>query len=131
MKLLGAERIGHGTRALEDPALADFLLEKRIAIEANLTSNVQTSTVPDLASHPLRHMLAHGLLASINTDDPGVSAIDLRHEFEIAAPAAGLSRRQIRQAQINALETAFLSNEEKMTLRARREASASHSGDCK
>jgi len=131
VKLLGAERIGHGTRALEDPALADFLLEKRIAIEANLTSNVQTSTVPDLASHPLRHMLAHGLLASINTDDPGVSAIDLRHEFEIAAPAAGLSRRQIRQAQINALETAFLSNEEKMTLRARREASASHSGDCK
>ena len=45
-------------------------------------------------------MLVHGLLASINTDDPGVSAIDLAHEFEIAAPAAGLSREQIRQAQI-------------------------------
>lgn len=121
IRLLGAERIGHGVRALEDPALADFLAENRIAIEANLTSNVQTSTVPDLASHPLRAMLDRGLLASINTDDPGVSAIDLRHEFEVAAPEAGLSREQIRQAQANALETAFLSAEEKAALRAKRE----------
>jgi adenosine deaminase len=122
VRLLGAERIGHCTRALEDPALVDFLLEKRIAIEANLTSNVHTSTVPDLASHPLRAMLSHGLLASINSDDPGVSAIDLPHEFNIAAPAAGLSREQIRQAQINALETAFLSAGEKTALRAKRES---------
>jgi adenosine deaminase len=117
VRLLGAERIGHCTRALEDPALVDFLAENRIAIEANLTSNVHTSTVPDLARHPLRQMLAHGLLASINTDDPAVSAIDLRHEFEVAAPAAGLSPEQIHQAQTNALETAFLSAEEKTGLR--------------
>ena len=105
-------------RASEDAALMDVLLEKRIGIEANLTSNVQTSTVSDLASHPLRDMLARGLLASINTDDPGVSAINLRHEFEVAAPQAGLSRAQIRQAQANALETAFLSGEEKEDLKA-------------
>jgi adenosine deaminase len=122
IRLLGAERIGHGTRAIEDPALVDYLAENRIPIETNLTSNVHTSTVPDLPSHPLREMLARGLLASINTDDPGVSAIDLPHEFEIAAPAAGLSREQIRQAQFNALETAFLSVEEKATLRTKREA---------
>ena len=120
VKLLGAERIGHCTRALEDPALVDFLLENRIPIEANLTSNVHTSTVPDLASHPLKQMLARGLVASINTDDPGISAIDLRHEFEVAAPAAGLSPEQIRQAQINAVETAFLAKEEKSTLKAKR-----------
>ena len=121
IRLLGAERIGHGVRAVDDPALVDYLAENRIAIEANLTSNVQTSTVPDLASHPLREMLARGLLASINTDDPGVSAIDLRYEFEVAAPKAGLSREQIRQAQRNALETAFLSAEEKAALRAKHE----------
>jgi adenosine deaminase len=123
IKLLGAERIGHAARALEDPGLVDFLLENRIAIEANLTSNVHTSTISNLASHPLRHMLARGLAASINTDDPGVSAIDLAHEFEVAAPAAGLSREQIRQAQVNALETAFLSEEEKRTLREKRRRS--------
>ena len=123
VRLLGAERIGHGVRALEDGALMDFLVEKRIGIEVNLTSNVQTSTVKDLASHPVREMLARGLLASINTDDPGVSAIDLRHEFEVAAPQAGLSRAQIRQAQANALETAFLSGEEKEELRAGKRAS--------
>jgi adenosine deaminase len=119
VRLLGAERIGHAARALEDPGLVDFLLENRIAIEANLTSNVHTSTIPNLASHPLRHMLAHGLLASINTDDPAVSAIDLPHEFNVAAPAAGLSREQIRQAQIHALETAFLSADEKESIRAK------------
>ena len=128
VKLLGAERIGHAARALEDPALVDFMLENRIPIEANLTSNVHTSTIPDLASHPLRHMLSRGLLASINTDDPGVSAIDLPHEFNVAAPAASLTREQIRQAQINALETAFLSESDKAALREKAE---SRSGDLK
>lgn len=120
VRLLGAERIGHGVRAMEDPALVDFLLEKKIGIEANLTSNVQTSTVPDLASHPLREMLARGLLASINTDDPGVSAIDLPYEFDVAAPAAGLSREQIRTAQSNALETTFLSDEAREELKRKK-----------
>jgi adenosine deaminase len=120
IQLLGAERIGHGARALEDPKLADYLAEYRVPIEANLTSNVHTSTVADLASHPLREMMARDLVCSINTDDPGVSAIDLRHEFEVAAPAAGLTREQIHQAQINALETAFLSTEEKRELGEKR-----------
>src|SRR5437868_10646368 len=117
IKLLGAERIGHGVRALEDPKLADYLAENRVPIEANLTSNVHTSTVADLHSHPLRDMCARGLVCSINTDDPGISAIDLRHEYEVAAPAAGLTHEQIRQAQINALDTGFLSEAEKKKLR--------------
>ena len=117
IKLLGAERIGHGTRALDDPKLADYLAEKRVPIEANLTSNVHTSTVPNLASHPLREMMERGLVCSINTDDPGLSGIDLRHEYEVAAPSAGLTPEQIHQAQINALETAFLSEREKRALR--------------
>jgi adenosine deaminase len=57
-----------------------------------------------------------------NTDDPGVSAIDLPYEFEVAAPAAGLSRDQIHQAQANALETAFLSRDEKTEILARKRA---------
>jgi adenosine deaminase len=125
IKLLGTERIGHGTRALDDPNLTDYLAENRVPIEANLTSNVHTSTVPNLASHPLREMMSRGLVCSINTDDPGLSGIDLRHEYEVAAPAAGLTRDQIHQAQINALETAFLSEEEKRRLKEK----ASRKGD--
>jgi adenosine deaminase len=124
IQLLGAERIGHGVRALEDPKLANYLAEHRVPIEANLTSNVHTSTVADLESHPLRDMLARGLVCSINTDDPGISAIDLRYEYDVAALAAGLTREQIHQAQINALETAFLSKEEKRELREKHQGSA-------
>ncbi len=104
---LGAERIGHAVRAIEDPRLLDYMAEHRIGIEANLTSNVQTSTVPDYASHPLRAFLERGLLATINTDDPGISNIDLAYEYNVAAPKAGLTPKQIRQAQRNAADIAF------------------------
>lgn len=113
---LGAERIGHAVRALDDLALIDYLKENGIGVEANLTSNVQTSTVKDYASHPLRRFLDAGIKATINTDDPGISGIDLRHEYEIAAPAAGLSTNQIHQAQRNAVEVSFLSEDEKAAL---------------
>ncbi len=113
---LGAERIGHGVRAVEDPALLDALVERGIGVEQSLTSNVQTSTVSSYAAHPLRRFLEHGVRVSINTDDPGISGIDLAHEYNVAAPAAGLTREQIRQAQRNALAIAFLSEEEKARL---------------
>lgn len=113
---LGAERIGHGVKAVEDRALMDFLAEQRIGIESCLTSNIQTSTVPSLERHPLKVFLEHGVLASLNTDDPAVQGIDIIHEYEVAAPAAGLSEVQIRQAQINGLEIAFLSAQEKQAL---------------
>jgi adenosine deaminase len=115
---LGATRIGHAIRALEDPALLDYMAQHCIGIECCLTSNVQTSTVPDYASHPLGRFLERGLLATINTDDPGISGIDLRHEYEVAAPAAGLTATQVRQAQRNALAIAFLSDEEREGLSA-------------
>lgn len=113
---LGAERLGHAVSAVKDPALLDFLAENRIGIESNLTSNVQTSTVADYASHPLKTFLGKGILATINTDDPGISAVDISHEYDIAAPAAGLAPADIFQAQKNALACAFLSKEEKDTL---------------
>jgi len=115
---LGAERIGHGTRSYEDPALLDELAERGIGLEECLTSNVQTSTVPDLASHPLRAFLERGLLATINTDDPAVSGITLPYELTVAAPAAGLDAAQIRRARENALAIAFLGADEKARLRA-------------
>ena len=114
---LGATRIGHAVRAAEDAAVMDLLREHRIGIEANLTSNVQTSTVPDYASHPLKKFLESGLLATINTDDPGISGIDLAYELDVAAPAAGLNESQVIRALENAWEIAFLGPEEKARLR--------------
>ena len=106
-------------KAVEDPALMAFLAEQRIGIESCLTSNIQTSTVPSLAQHPLKTFLEQGVLASINTDDPAVQGVDIIHEYNVAAPQAGLSREQIRQAQINGLDIAFLSQAEKTALIAR------------
>jgi adenosine deaminase len=113
---LGAERVGHAVRAIDDPAVLDLLAGRRIGIEANLTSNVQTSTVSGYPDHPLRRFLERGLLATLNTDDPAISGIDLRHEYDVAAPAAGLSAGQIRQAQANALDIAFLDDETRAAL---------------
>lgn len=114
---LGAERIGHGVKAIEDPALMDFLAANRIGIESCLTSNIQTSTVATLGQHPLKRFLEHDILASLNTDDPAVQGIDIIHEYTVAAPLAGLNREQIRQAQINGLEIAFLTEAEKQAIR--------------
>ncbi|MEN8241703.1 MAG: adenosine deaminase [Chloroflexota bacterium] len=117
IKTLGATRIGHAARIGEDPALVEYMLEHQIGIEANLTSNFQTSTVDSLAEHPLKGWLDAGLLATINSDDPGISGIDLPHEFNVAAPEAGLTKEDTRKAQENALAIAFLSEEEREGLR--------------
>jgi adenosine deaminase len=116
LRELGATRIGHGIRAIDDPSLLDYLAEHRIGLEINLTSNVQTNTVPSFPLHPMKQFLARGLLATINTDDPVISGIDLRHEYEVAAPAAGLTVEAIRQAQRHALDISFLTAGEKAGL---------------
>ena len=113
---LGAQRIGHALSINQDPELVAMMLERRIGIEANLTSNVHTNSVPSYAAHPLRGWLEMGLLATINTDDPGISPVTLREEFEVAAPLAGLMAADTRRAQENAVTVAFLSAEEKQAL---------------
>ncbi|TMP28704.1 adenosine deaminase [Pseudoalteromonas rubra] len=113
---LGATRIGHGVKAIEDPKLMDYLRDNRIGIESCLTSNLQTSTVASIETHPLKQFLDHGILATINTDDPAVQGVELDNEFERAAPLAGLSEADIRQAQANAVEIAFLSDSDKQAL---------------
>ncbi|MGJ8580867.1 MAG: adenosine deaminase [Psychromonas sp.] len=117
IQTLGAERIGHGVKAIEDPKLMDYLVENRIGIESCITSNLQTSTIADISKHPIKTFLNHGVLACLNTDDPAVEGIELPFEYEVAAPNAGLSIEQIKQAQINGLEIAFLSDAEKNALR--------------
>ena len=113
---LGAERIGHGFRAIEDPSLVDYLAKHDIGLEVCPTSNLHTSTVDNYASHPIKELSDRGVKFCLNTDDPGISAIDIAHEYNIAAPACGLSVEQIQQSQSDALDMAVLSKEEKQSL---------------
>jgi adenosine deaminase len=117
---LGATRIGHGIHSLRDPELVDYLAEHRIGLEVSITSNIHTGTVDTYADHPVKRIFERGLLANLNTDDPAISGIDLRHEYEVAAARAGLSPQMTRQSQANALEMAFLPEEEKRALVQRR-----------
>ena len=113
---LGAERIGHGFRSIEDPALVEYLVEQGIGLESCPTSNLHISAVANYSEHPIKQLADHGVKFCLNTDDPGISAIDIVHEYEIAAPAVGLTAEQIRQSQIDALDMAFLSGDEKTEL---------------
>jgi adenosine deaminase len=113
---LGAERIGHGIRSIEDAALVEFLATEQIGLEVCLTSNLQTSTVASLATHPAKDLLQAGVCLNLNSDDPGISGIDLPHEFNVAAPAAGMDGAMIRIAQQNGLDMAFISAAEKRAL---------------
>lgn len=116
---LGADRIGHGVNAAKDPKLMDYLRDHRIGIESCLTSNVLTSTVAQIDTHPLKQFLEHGILASINTDDPAVQGIELANEYQHAAYQAGLSQEHITQAQENALTIAYLSDADKAALKVK------------
>ena len=113
---LGAERIGHGFRSIEDPALVDYLVKHDIGLESCPTSNLHISAVRDYASHPIKPLADRGVKFCLNTDDPGISAIDLAHEYDIAAVAVGLSPAQIHQSQLDALDMAFLDTGEKTAL---------------
>ena len=113
---LGAVRIGHAVRASEDTALMEYMVDREISIETNLTSNVQTSTVDSYASHPVAVFLEHGIKTNLNTDDPGISGIDLHYEYNVAAPLAGLDAGQVKQLQLNALDMAFISDIQRNTI---------------
>jgi adenosine deaminase len=115
---LGADRIGHGTHAIDDPELLDELARRRTGVEVALTSNVQTATVASYAAHPMKRFLAHGIAATLNSDDPVVSGIDWTHELTVAAPAAGLDDAEIATALANALEVAFLTDSQRGDVRA-------------
>jgi aminodeoxyfutalosine deaminase len=104
IRVLKAERIGHGTSALEDPALVDYLGEHGIVLEVCPTSNLATRSVASYDEHPLRAMVDAGLSVTINSDDPPMFGTDLTSEYAIAARlleldeagAAELARAAVR-----------------------------------
>ncbi|MEU9232719.1 adenosine deaminase [Streptomyces subrutilus] len=105
---LGAERIGHGTSSTQDPELLAYLAEHRIALEVCPTSNIATRAVTDLDLHPVKEMVAAGVLVTINSDDPPMFGSDLNNEYAVAARLLDLDERGLAQLAKNAVEASFL-----------------------
>lgn len=113
IELLGAERIGHGVRAMEDLSVMDLLAERGITLEMCPTSNLQTGVVSKLGHHPLWAYQKVGIRVTINTDDPSISNTTLTDEYIVALRGIGIPLRAIRQMITTAAKAAFLPDAER------------------
>ena len=112
---LGAERIGHGVRILEDDYTVRLARDRKTTLEVCVTSNVQSGVVTGVEKHPLMNLMQNNLNATINTDDPSVSRITLSHEYRIATEL-GLTVDMLKQRILAAAEASFLPDKEKAEL---------------
>ena len=119
LHVCGAQRIGHGTRLGEDPALLDEVVARRVPLEMCLTSNLHTHAVAAIAEHPFRRYLERGVQVSLNTDGRLMDGITLTDEYFLAHTALGLTREQLARVVLNACESAFLPDFEKVALVSR------------
>jgi adenosine deaminase len=113
---LGAERIGHGVRVLEDESVTALAKEHGATFEVCPTSNFQSGVVPEVEKHPLPRMMEKGLKVTINTDDPSVSRITLSNEFQLAGEKLNLSMDVLKGCVLVAAEESFLPEAEKAEL---------------
>jgi adenosine deaminase len=113
---LGATRIGHSVAAREEPHLMDFMANNNISIECCLTSNFQTGACTNIADHPIKTFMERGIVVTLNTDDPGVSGIEIADEYKLAREVVGLSAEQLAQIQLNGVEVAFAADSVKREL---------------
>lgn len=115
---LGAERVGHGTSSAADPALLAYLAEHGIPLEVCPTSNVRTRQVESVAAHPVRRMLDHGVVVTINTDDPPMFGATLEGEYLAVATSLGLQQSEVAALAANGVRSSFLPETRKAELLA-------------
>jgi adenosine deaminase len=114
--LLGAERIGHGVRVMEDPSVVALAYERGTAFEVCVTSNVHSGVVPSLHQHPLLNMLDAGLNVTINTDDPSISQIVLSDEYRLVVEDLGLPLETLQERSLAAAQACFLPEYQRSSL---------------
>jgi adenosine deaminase/aminodeoxyfutalosine deaminase len=110
---IGSERIGHAVSATRDFYLMEDMKERGIPLELNPTSNVRTGVCPSIAEHPLRKYFDHGLLVTLNSDDPAFFGSDLVNEYLLAHKVLRFTRRELRQLAKNSIQASFLPESEK------------------
>lgn len=104
---LGVSRIGHGTRAIEDPALVAALARRGILIEVCASSNVSTGVISHLSEHPVRRMVEAGCRVCLNTDDPTYFGLELSSEIADVAEIHGFDATDLAQMQRQAISGSF------------------------
>jgi adenosine deaminase len=119
VKGLGVERIGHGTVAAKDQELMRFIAERNVTIEACPVSNVRTGAVASVAQHPIRDFIDNGIRVTVNSDDPPMFGTDMNNEYIQLHEQLGFSVPELFQLSLNAVDSAFLPEIEKETLRER------------
>lgn len=116
IELLGADRIGHGVKAMEDLSVMDLLIQHHVTLEMCPTSNLQTGAISSLGQHPLWAYQQVGIPVTINTDDPSISSTTLTDEYLVALRGIGIPLRAIRHMVLTAAEAAFLAAPERQRL---------------
>ncbi|MEP6590379.1 MAG: adenosine deaminase [Gemmatimonadota bacterium] len=123
-----AVRIGHGTRLFENPALLEYVRDRRICIEVNITSNLQTHAVATAAEHPVRQYFDAGIPVTLCTDSWLMSGVSLTDEYLLAQQALAFTLPELETMALAGFEHAFLPWPERVALRDRaRTHFASHS----
>lgn len=122
IRALGADRIGHGIRSLEDPQLIEDLVTEAIPLEISLSSNVSLKVVDDMASHPLPELLSRGVPVCLNTDDPAYFGTDLNTELRLAHEVHGLDEAALVSLQSTAVRHSLASDELKASISAELDA---------
>lgn len=119
LDVLGAVRIGHGVRCIEDPALVAELATRQVPLEVCPTSNVCLKVAETLAAHPLPALLAAGLYVTLNSDDPPLFNTTLTDEYLACAAAYGWDAALVERLVFNGVDAALLPEPERAALRAR------------
>jgi len=111
---LRAERIGHGLTAAQDPDLVEELAQRQVPIEICITSNVRTGCCKTVSEHPVKQYFDHGLMITVNTDDPAMFGTTLSHEYQLAQQAFAFTDEHLRELARNSFEASFLPAEKKL-----------------
>ena len=116
LRILNADRLGHGVRSVEDPELVKYLAQHRVPLELCPTSNIRLGVYADFAAHPLRQLWDSELIVTVNSDDPPLFETDLNQEYELLVTHFGFGADELEQASLNAVQASFLPQSEKLAM---------------
>jgi adenosine deaminase len=118
VELLGADRIDHGVRAIEDPAVVDLLVDRRIPLGICPTSNLVLKVYPSIEAHPIERLRRAGVAVCVNTDDPALLATSLEREYALCRDAFDWSDEVLRAVAGTSIDASFADANVKARLRA-------------